>query len=102
MEIQKPGWCKDKNCSPLVNLGVEPPRTDNFATCVGKLDEPGDHGDKQGVNDLQWCIRSEGFTCLQINQHDCIAFTLLLMEALHKDNQPFPQWMIDHMQRKVC
>ena len=95
---QRPYWCPDQMCTPLSCFNVTGDGTETGnASCIGKLLKPIDHGNLRRVNDLSWCMLSEGKSQWFINQEDCISFVILIAVALKRAGKPLPKWLIESL-----
>lgn len=96
-QIERPIWCNDQTCIPLNCFNMEGDTDEKYASCIGKLQQPANHGKVKAINDLSWCMLSQGQTRWLINQDDCISFVILMAGVLKRAGKPFPKWLLEEL-----
>jgi len=99
-ECERPIWCCDENCRPLNAFNVEGDH-DQTGMCLGRLETATNHGSLKGINDLSWCVLSEGRSRLLVNKDDLISFMILFAAGLKRAGKPLPKWVAEEIQ-KFC
>ena len=96
--VENPKWCQhQQECEALNAFELD----DNSGMCIGKLKTPADHGNLKGINDLSWCVLSQGCSRLLVNNDDLISFIILFASGAQRAGKPLPHWIAGEME-KFC